>query len=110
MKAYAIIITIAFLIQVVIVTICADKIQKSREKEKEKEILRSDSYEIPVLAVTDVNTEDFMVDGRAEEKVGAELFLKLRERGCVRVYRVHNKRNFITTVTCVVLAKPFNRN
>ena len=108
MKAYAIVITIAFWSQFLLVMIYADKIRKNREKEKE--ILRSDSYEIPVLAVTDVNREDFMVDGRAEEKVGAELLLKLRERGCIRVYQVHNERDFTTTISCVVLAKPLNLN
>lgn len=108
MKAYAIIITIAFWSQFLLVMIYADKIRKNREKEKE--ILRSDSYEIPVLAVTDVNREDFMVDGRVEEKVGAELILKLRERGCIRVHQVHNERDFTSTVTCIVIAAPFNRN
>lgn len=105
MTAYAIIITIAFWIQFALVMIYADKLRK-----KEREVLRSENLVIPVVAVTDVHGEDFMVDGRAEEKVGAELLLKLSERGCVRVYHAHNVRNCTTTVTCVVLAKPLNLN
>lgn len=108
MKAYAIIITIAFWIQFALVMIYADKIRKNRKKGEGD--LSSFVSTTPVFAEVEIYMEDLMAGGRAEEKIGAELFLKLRERGCIRVYQVHNERDCTTTVSCVVLAKPLNLN
>lgn len=108
MKAYAIVITIAFWSQFLLVMIYADKIRKKRKKDEGD--LSSAVFATPVFAEVEIRMEEFVAGARAKEKLGAELILKLRECGCIRVYQVHNERDCTTTVSCVVLAKPLNIN
>ena len=105
MKAYAIVMTIAFLSQFLLVMIYADKLRK-----KEREVLLSENIITPVFAEVEICMKEFVAGARAKEKLGAELVLKLRERGCIRVHQVHNERDLTTTISCVVLAKPLNLN
>lgn len=105
MKVYAIVMTIAFWSQFLLVMIYADKLRK-----KERDVLLDENLVTPVFAEVEIYMEDLLAGGRAEEKIGAELFLKLRERGCIRVHQVHNERDYTTTISCVVLAKPLNLN
>lgn len=105
MKVYAIVITIAFWSQFLLVMIYADKLRK-----KERDVLLNENLVTPVFAKVEIPKEDLMADGRAEEKIGAELVLKLRECGCIRVCQVHNERDYTSTISCVVLAKPLNLN
>ena len=108
MKAYAIVITIAFWSQFLLVMIYADKIRKKRKKDEGD--LSSAVFATPVFAKVEIPMEELIADGRAEEKIGAELILKLRERGCIRAYQVRNERDYTLTISCVVLAKPLNLN
>lgn len=105
MKLYAIVMTIAFWSLFLLVMIYADKLRK-----KERDVLLDENLVTPVFAKVEIHREDLFAGGRAEEKIGAELVLKLRERGCIRVHQVHHERDLTTTISCVVLAKPLNLN
>lgn len=105
MKVYAIVMTIAFLSQFLLVMIYADKLRK-----KEREVLLSENLVTPVFAKVEIRREDLAAVGRAEGKLGAELVKELRELGCIRVYQVYDKRSYIETISCIVLAKPLELN